>query len=441
MATSPFLIFSKSQNFFNCKSIANLNRRPVLQAHSPSKRFYTSSSSNSFASSTSAFSSSPSSFFQNRSASPTRVNVYGSSPSASNIRFSLDNRQIYSSPSISVILRSNNSNQVSKKQLDKSRRMCMCSPTSHPGWLYDPGIPELETFLHKGLFFPSNKFTNAFHEDYVGKLFDEMPGDDFWFELKAIRCTCSLELHGFARNILWSTWHVSHLLGMLERCEQKQSCFPNIGSKLLVAQSCEELAGFVRLEIRDSLILSIVQQLIEDSAIVVREAAARNLALLLPLYPNMDKYIKVSISLSLTKYDSRGYHGQTKLSDLTGFPFPTVDEMMFHLVCDPSGAVVDTTIKELVHVVLKWDNKLDHNLRVLISNMLSSVKSDFHVLGEREQWIVDVLLWLLMQLLPIVHQIAIDTCSYPSFSEFTETIFFTSIASKIFRWTLRLAYI
>ncbi|KAL7618737.1 hypothetical protein Lser_V15G00409 [Lactuca serriola] len=133
MATYPFVIFSKTPNFFNCKSIANPNRRPVLRAHSPSGRFYTSSLSNSCASSTSAFSSSPSSFFQNRSASPTRVNVYGSSPSASNIRFSLDNRQISPSRSISVIPRSNNSNQASKKQLDKARRMCMCSPTSHPG--------------------------------------------------------------------------------------------------------------------------------------------------------------------------------------------------------------------------------------------------------------------------------------------------------------------
>ena len=101
--------------------------------------------------------------------------------------------------------------------------------------------------------------------------------------------------------------HISH---MYEEC------------RLLVAQSCEELAGFVRLEIRDSLILSIVQQLIKDSATVVREAAARNLALLLSLFPNMDKYIKVSISL--TKYDSRGYHGETNLSDLTEFPFPTM---------------------------------------------------------------------------------------------------------------------
>lgn len=71
--------------------------------------------------------------------------------------------------------------------------------------------------------------------------------------------------------------------------------------RLLVAQSCGELAEYVRPEIRDSLILSIVQQLIEDSAIVVREAAARNLAMLLPLFPNTDKYFKVS----LTKYASR----------------------------------------------------------------------------------------------------------------------------------------
>lgn len=67
--------------------------------------------------------------------------------------------------------------------------------------------------------------------------------------------------------------------------------------RLLVAQSCGELAGYVRPEMRDSLILSIVQQLVEDTATVVREAAAHNLALLLPLFPNLDKYFKVSYSL------------------------------------------------------------------------------------------------------------------------------------------------
>lgn len=79
--------------------------------------------------------------------------------------------------------------------------------------------------------------------------------------------------------------------------------------RLLVAQSCGELAEFVRPEIRDSLILSIVQQLIEDSGTVVRDAAAHNLALLLPLFPNMDKYFKVS----LTKYAS-GQSGRRNLT-------------------------------------------------------------------------------------------------------------------------------
>lgn len=76
--------------------------------------------------------------------------------------------------------------------------------------------------------------------------------------------------------------------------------------RLLVAQSCGEIAEFVRPEIRDSLILSIVQQLIEDSATVVREAAVHNLALLLPLFPNMDKYFKVSLTNMPQRLSWRG---------------------------------------------------------------------------------------------------------------------------------------
>ncbi|KAK3036549.1 hypothetical protein RJ639_030990 [Escallonia herrerae] len=179
--------------------------------------------------------------------------------------------------------------------------------------------------------------------------------------------------------------------------------------RLLVAQSCGELAEFVRPEIRDSLILSIVQQLIEDSAMVVREAAAHNLALLLPLFPNMDKYFKV-------------------------------EEMMFQLVCDPSRVVVETSLKELVPALVKWGNKLDHILRVLLSYILSSaqrcpplsgvedsVESHLRVLGERERWNLDVLLRLLTELLPFVHQKAIETCPFHSVSDSGGTLFSTSV--------------
>ncbi|OMP04717.1 hypothetical protein COLO4_09374 [Corchorus olitorius] len=175
--------------------------------------------------------------------------------------------------------------------------------------------------------------------------------------------------------------------------------------RLLVAQSCGELAEFVRSEIRDSLILSIVQQLIEDPATVVREAAAHNLALLLPLFPHLDKYFKV-------------------------------EEMMFQLACDPSGVVVETTIKELLPALINWGNKLDHILRALLSHILGSaercpplsgvegsVESHLRVLGERERWNLDVLLRMLAELLPYVYQKAIETCPFSFVSESNGTIF------------------
>ncbi|KAG5079513.1 hypothetical protein AAZX31_02G084600 [Glycine max] len=179
--------------------------------------------------------------------------------------------------------------------------------------------------------------------------------------------------------------------------------------RLLVAQSCGELADFVRLEIRNSLILSIVQQLIEDSASVVREAAARNLAMLLPLFPNMDKYFKV-------------------------------EDMMFQLVCDPSGVVVETTLKELVPAVIKWGNKLDHVLRVLLSHIVNSalrcpplsgvegsIESNLRVLGERERWNIDILLRMLAELLSWVHQKVIETCPFSSTTETTQAVLSTAL--------------
>ncbi|CAK8533811.1 unnamed protein product [Lathyrus sativus] len=190
--------------------------------------------------------------------------------------------------------------------------------------------------------------------------------------------------------------------------------------RLLVAQSCGELAEFVRLEIRDSLILSIVQQLIEDSATIVREAAAHNLAKLLPLFPNTDKYFKV-------------------------------EELMFQLICDPTGVVVETTLKEMVPAVVKWGNKLDHVLGVLLSHIFSSaqhcpplsvvegcIESYLHVLGERERWNIDVLLKMLTDLLSFVYQKAIETCPFLSSIETTQFVLSTTLlelyARGNFKW-------
>ncbi|XP_018820689.1 uncharacterized protein LOC108991002 [Juglans regia] len=119
---------------------------PVVRSLAPSGRFYDSHSpsrysSPSFASSTSSSFSSGSTTFFTRSASPTRVNMCGTSPSARSVRFSLD-RSISPSRSISVSPRGNGggSNQVVKRQGQK--RTCMCSPTTHPG--------SFRCSLHKG---------------------------------------------------------------------------------------------------------------------------------------------------------------------------------------------------------------------------------------------------------------------------------------------------
>lgn len=111
---------------------------PVLRSASPSGRFcYSSSTASStasaFASSTSRFSSRSTTFFQ-RSASPTRVNLYGPNQSSRSVRFSLD-RAISPSRSISVsprgqVVKKQNSNLPSPSN---QKRTCMCSPTNHPG--------------------------------------------------------------------------------------------------------------------------------------------------------------------------------------------------------------------------------------------------------------------------------------------------------------------
>lgn len=60
---------------------------------------------------------------------------------------------------------------------------------------------------------------------------------------------------------------------------------------------------------------------------------------------------------------------------------------MFQLVCDPSGAVVETSLKKLVPAVISWGNKLDHILRVVLSHILGSAQvyvlliGCFHTIG------------------------------------------------------------
>ncbi|KAL6221609.1 hypothetical protein ACLB2K_005005 [Fragaria x ananassa] len=113
---------------------------PVLRSTaspSLSGRFYTSHSSAStgFASSTSSFSSRTAGGFFTRAASPPRVSLARPSPSAQSVRFSLLDRPTSPSRSISVSPHGSGSHHRSamKKQINTTKRTCMCSPTSHPG--------------------------------------------------------------------------------------------------------------------------------------------------------------------------------------------------------------------------------------------------------------------------------------------------------------------
>ncbi|XP_065850387.1 uncharacterized protein [Euphorbia lathyris] len=114
---------------------------PVVRPASSSSGFYlprSSSSSTTFAYSSSSFASRSSTLFtggqhhhqQLRSISPTRVSMYGTTPSASSVRFSLD-RPTSPNRYISAV-NSPRGQQVVRKS-STPKRTCMCSPTNHPG--------------------------------------------------------------------------------------------------------------------------------------------------------------------------------------------------------------------------------------------------------------------------------------------------------------------
>ncbi|XP_018484641.1 cell wall integrity and stress response component 1 [Raphanus sativus] len=113
---------------------------PVLRSVSPSGRFYggvSSPSSSGFASSTSS-SFSSTSFFSNsrqqqphhRSASPTRVNLFSSTPLNQSFRYSIDNRSVSPNQSVAVSKKPSSNKMIADSS---RRRTCMCSPTTHPG--------------------------------------------------------------------------------------------------------------------------------------------------------------------------------------------------------------------------------------------------------------------------------------------------------------------
>lgn len=77
--------------------------------------------------------------------------------------------------------------------------------------------------------------------------------------------------------------------------EQSQHKYPE--RRLLAVECCSRLASYTSASIRNSLMLSMLQQmLLEDKDPVVRTSVVKSLALLIALMDDPDKYFQVNIT-------------------------------------------------------------------------------------------------------------------------------------------------
>lgn len=78
--------------------------------------------------------------------------------------------------------------------------------------------------------------------------------------------------------------------------EQSQHKYPE--RRLLAVECCSVLASYTSASVRNSLMLSMLQQmLLEDKDPVVRTSVVRSLALLIALMDDPDKYFQVNLTI------------------------------------------------------------------------------------------------------------------------------------------------
>ncbi|XP_012259710.2 RAB11-binding protein RELCH homolog [Athalia rosae] len=138
---------------------------------------------------------------------------------------------------------------------------------------------------------------------------------------------------------------------ILAQCWE-QSQHKNLERRLLVAECCSVLAPHISSATRNSLMLSMLQQmLLEDKESVVRAAVVKSLALLVALMDDPDKYFQCE-ELTLTALD------------------------------DSSSSVVETAAKFLVPVLAQWALSLkrlqSHLLPRILSKLRNQLKPSHH---------------------------------------------------------------
>ena len=114
--------------------------------------------------------------------------------------------------------------------------------------------------------------------------------------------------------------------------------------RVLVADSCGALGAFIRPELRSSLILSILEQLLDDKSKLVREAVARNLA-----------------------------HVVTFLSEKNSDKLQQTFEMMTRLLKDSEMSVLRVAEYLLLPTVLDWADASEKMCKVFLSGLLSNI--------------------------------------------------------------------
>ncbi|XP_033855682.1 RAB11-binding protein RELCH homolog isoform X5 [Acipenser ruthenus] len=174
---------------------------------------------------------------------------------------------------------------------------------------------------------------------------------------------------------------------LLPQCwEQITHKYPE--RRLLVAESCGALAPYLPKEIRSSLVLSMLQQMLtEDKADMVREAVVKSLGIIMGYIDDPDKYTQ-------------------------GF------ELMLMALGDPSERVISAIHQVFVPAFAAWTTELGSLQSQLIPTLLSRIekllRKGEHVLDEHK---LHIYLSALQSLIPALFAVVIQNAPFTNIAK------------------------
>ncbi|XP_049605880.1 RAB11-binding protein RELCH homolog isoform X1 [Syngnathus scovelli] len=171
---------------------------------------------------------------------------------------------------------------------------------------------------------------------------------------------------------------------LLPQCwEQINHKYPE--RRLLVAESCGALAPYFPKEIRSSLVLSMLQQMLaEDKADMVREAVVKSLGIIMGYIDDVDKY-------------SQGF------------------ELMVLSLSDPSERVVSAVHQVFIPAFAAWTMELGTLYTSLIPSLLARIEKLF-MQGEHglDEYKLHVFLSALQSLIPPLFAVVLQNAPFTS---------------------------